>query len=742
MNIILAFDSVDKPYLSFLKSCVSGDCIVHLAPDMGYVAEIATKAAAKNSTRCLVASEALLKKLTADKAASLTNYQGSYFRQSGIEFVILAPLDHLAKVPEAKFLARRYISKFTDSKAWFQAPKFQWKILGSEETEKEFWDALSCSIACGVDIETIRDPLHIKCIAFSCYTKEHHSYTYVLPVDSMEAVLFMRAALDSPVPKAFQNGKYDIAYLLYYGCPVRNYLMDTANMHHSSYSELPKDLGMVSAFYLREGRYWKGLANTSDLHTYYEYNARDAYATVMSAISWLHCSPEWGYNNYLQEFPVVFPCILCEATGIKRDVEAMNVAAKEEEAKIAKLTDSLEVQTATPNFNSNSPPQVKALLSILGNKDIAEKSSDEKSLKKASLRHPLSQRVFGAILKLRKSRKLASTYLVHKEFNGRILYSLNPHGTDTSRLASKEHHFWTGLQIQNIPRGKSVKQTLVADPGFLLVECDLEQAESRDTGYAAGEEKLIAAVSGVQDFHSLNASAFFGIPYEKIYSDEAKKTLDKALRDLAKRVNHGANYCMGPDVLIDTMGEDKVIEAARMLGIKYTTLRDVAVYLLAQFHKTYPALEQVFYPAIVSEIRKTGKLVSKAVHLHRFQGVPHTRFCFGKPWENKLDKNSYVAHVAQSLNAQTLNRAFLSVFYDIALHQEHAKNFRLLAQIHDSILFQIRVGHSYLAQMVKERMEIPVRITDPKGITREFTVPAAIKAGKDGEGALRWSETE
>jgi hypothetical protein len=75
------------------------------------------------------------------------------------------------------------------------------------------------------------------------------------------------------------------------------------------------------------------------------------------------------------------------------------------------------------------------------------------------------------------------------------------------------------------------------------------------------------------------------------------------------------------------------------------------------------------------------------------------------------------------------------------------RNFKLLAQIHDSIFFQYRIGHEYLADMVKERMEVPVRIRDIKGIERSFTVPAALKLGKlDKDGSLirakYWSETE
>ena len=94
-----------------------------------------------------------------------------------------------------------------------------------------------------------------------------------------------------------------------------------------------------------------------------------------------------------------------------------------------------------------------------------------------------------------------------------------------------------------------------------------------------------------------------------------------------------------------------------------------------------------------------------------------------------------------------LNKAFLRVFYDIAMHPEHSKHFRLVGQIHDSIPFFYRHGHEYLCDMVKERMEIPVRIKDIKGVEREFTVPAALKVGKlnaAGElvRATYWDETE
>ena len=320
------------------------------------------------------------------------------------------------------------------------------------------------------------------------------------------------------------------------------------------------------------------------------------------------------------------------------------------------------------------------------------------------------------------------------------------------------------MQIQNIPRDDSVKCTLRADPDFLLAEVDLEQAESRDTAYISGDENLIDKVENSPDFHCANASAFFGIPFEELFDTATGKKLNKAIRDIAKNVNHGANYNMGPFILIETMGEENILKAKQLLGLpRFWSYMQVAEYLLEQFHKTYPDIKGVFYPGVIEEIGLSKKLSSRAWHHswngHIFddlvcvtnsyeeeiQSVPtHTRYCFGHPEANKQHLNSYISHPPQSLNAQTLNKAWLSVFHDIAMSPEHGPNFKLIAQIHDSILFQYRIGHEYLCEMVRERMEIPITIKGYDEVIRTFVVPAGIKNGTDESNniATYWSETE
>ena len=728
----------DAPYLHRLKSIVgTASVFISLTPITTWY-EAKSVAQKRNCTGIFSTSLPLLRRLSGEDSVSLDSYAGSFFLRDSIEVVFVSPLEQLVTVPYGAFLASRYISKLHSPSKWISWPEFSWS-LGSPQNISEIHSKFNSAYAIAIDIETTKTNLAITSISFTGVFLTPESaptfQTVVLEMDSMWAYTWAKIFCTLPSPKIFQNGKYDNSYLLRYGIPVTNWLFDTANAFHSWYAELPKDLGFLQAFFHREGRYWKAMAH-GDAMQRLEYNGRDTYATAIAFLGWLLEAPSWAKTNYLQEFPLNFPCLLAEMTGIKRDMEELKLAEKEAASAISSLSSSLDVMLGVQNFNTNSPKQMKDLLKILGCGDLP--SADETNLKKAAFRHPLNTRILEQVIAIRKQRKLLSTYLLEgKEHNGRILYSLNPHGTDTGRLASKEHHFWCGLQIQNIPRGISVKRTLVADDGFRIAECDLEQAESRDTAHIAGDESLIAAVSGDRDFHSVNASAFFGVPYSSIYCDETKKTLNTELRNLAKRVNHGANYNMGPDMLVETMGLKNIYRAAQLLGLpRFWLPRQIAEFLLACFHKTYLALRKTYYTGVISEIKTTKMLRSKAIHSSPFHVAGWTRYCFSDPEKSKTALNAYVAHAPQSLNAITLNKAFLSVFYRVAL--PNPTTFRLLAQIHDSILFLYKVGHEYHCQQVKEAMEIPIKITGYDGNTRIFTVPAAIKAND----AKRWSETE
>ena len=53
--------------------------------------------------------------------------------------------------------------------------------------------------------------------------------------------------------------------------------------------------------------------------------------------------------------------------------------------------------------------------------------------------------------------------------------------------------------------------------GFLLAEPDAEQADARGVAYLSGDIDLINTVESGLSYHGVNASKFFGIPYEEDY---------------------------------------------------------------------------------------------------------------------------------------------------------------------------------------------------------------------------------
>lgn len=741
----------DREYLGQLKSILgSASCFLWLKPATT-LTEVRLCCESRKVRGVLFSRQDLLLKLAGEERAKIDDYAGSLWHMHGIEWLCVFPLVRMIQQNYIPHLQRRFISKLTAPEEWQEVPSFRYTLV-TEVNAELVLSTLQRAILVGVDIETSQQPyIHIQCIAYTALLAgpdgSLYTQSFCLPIDSMWAVAWMRKYnWEVQAPKTLQNGKYDCAYLFYYNAPLYNWCFDTATMFHCWYAELPKDLGALAAYGIRSIQFWKNKGSTGNLADRYEYNALDTHWTLLVTVWWLGAAPEWARQNFLQEFPLLFPCHVCEMTGIKRDMKQLEIENAKAKAIIEGKYRSLRTMVGDERFNSNSPVQTKTLLKILGIKD--PDSSDEKHLKAAAYLHPLNARVLSLIIDIREARKLLSTYLgvgtndkgvsLSKEFRGRILSAFNPHGTDTGRLASREHHFWTGLQLQNIPvedgtEGKpSVKATLVADDGFALGECDLKQAESRDTGYIIGSETLIAAVTGTRDFHSVNASAFFGRAYETIFDDAKGKTKDKPLRNLSKRTNHGANYNMGPGVLVDTMGLEAIYEAKKLLQLKgYMTPRQIAEELLARFDKTYPELKGVYQPWLIKEVLVKRMLVG---------ATGWTRYCFGNPQKNKSDLNAYVAHCPQSLNAMKLNKGFMRVFYEIWL--PHHENFKLLAQIHDSIFFQFRKGHEYLAARVAECMQVPCTVTGLDGKTRTYTVPADVKVGVDGMGAHRWSETE
>ncbi len=94
------------------------------------------------------------------------------------------------------------------------------------------------------------------CVPFVDKRKPTRSY-WRTNADERKAWLFVKRILESPCPKLFQNGLYDIAFLWRaYGLKVINAEHDTMLLHHALQPEALKGLGYLGSIYTDEGP-WK-----------------------------------------------------------------------------------------------------------------------------------------------------------------------------------------------------------------------------------------------------------------------------------------------------------------------------------------------------------------------------------------------------------------------------------------------------------------------------------------------------
>ncbi len=663
------------------------------------------------------------------KRLTLDDYAGSCFdipaavigHTKDIPVLILNPLKNLVQTPEGQFLYKRYVSKLTDPARWFPQTQFTWEVWTPAKSA-DLLRLLTSAKILSVDIETYVGDVHrrIHCVGYCALLPDGSTHSVVVPFKDMLAHSFVRKVNACPVAKLFQNGLYDNLYFLRWNVPCANWLWDTQHLFHSWYSELPKRLDFITAFSVRTIRYWKDDSAGSE-YNMFEYNAKDCWATLMTFCALMVEMPTWARDNYLIEFPMVFPCLHVEADGLSLDKVAF-------ESGRAAATEALEKHKAQiaawlgDNFNPASSDQCKRLLKVLGMGDV--ESADAKAMNAAAAVHPLNERIISAILAYRKQAKLLSTYYVWEKFwNDRLYYKLNPAGTDTGRLASSESSFWCGLQIQNIPGGGGVKKYIVADSGWLLGENDYSQSEARCVGYLSGCMSLINLVESDKDFHKYNASAFFGVSYDKI---------DKPLRDLAKRVNHGSAYNMGASVLLDTMGPKKVAEAKRLLQLPGKwDLISVCKHLLATYEKTYPEVKKDWYDDTKRSISLHKKLVSP---------LGWTRWFFDDPMRSKPALNAAVAHAPQNLSVQIINRVFYAI-WQRTVYGDLVGKVRLKAQVHDSIVYcykeDAQIDGMSMPEVMHEAMKSPATIKDCKGVERVMLIPNDISAGKRAWGELK-----
>lgn len=698
------------------------------------LAQVVTDAKKMGIKQIVTTSNYILKKLIVQTKAttnasedeySVYKFAGSVFQYMDCEFLIVPPFVQL-RYPIDRFQFDFWFKKFYAPQEFHPDIPFTWE----EAQPSRFHDLLKIARSCefmAVDCETITKPLMANMWGFAMLIAKDgkpHIHSVVVHIDSMAKFDFARKMIRTEnAQKIMHNGHYDCSYALLMNMAPMNFLWDTYGLMHAFYAELPRNLGFTSSIFVRNYMYWKD-ERKGNFSEKLLYNAKDCYNTLMAFLGMMNTDAvkDWVTNNYKQTFRMLYPALNADCFGIKVDLEERAKQDQKYYDSLVKRREKIRAWLGIPYFNPSSPDQVSALYYMMSRGKI--KGSAKVETAKFRELGPIHNMLGKEIADFRKDVKALGTYFQFELLDDRLLYKFDPFGTATGRGSSQASDFWCGTQIQNQPG--YAKSMYVADEGWEDAEIDNSQSESRTTAYLAQEERLIETVETSPDFHCTNSSLFFGIPFEQLYDVKTKKKLNKEVRDLGKRVNHGANYNMEAGKMVETMGEKYLYEAARMLGWPpIFTAKMIASLLLRRFEKIYPRVRGAFQDEIAAEITKTGRLV-----------IPHfnwTRICLEWTTGTKEEINAYVAHKPQSASVLAVNEGYYES-WRLYQYEEYLKHgvprVRFQAQIHDSLKYQHRPGDDEVHQLISKAMAKPITFHG-----RTFVIPNDPKFG-----AKRWSD--
>jgi len=708
---------------------------------------------------------------------SLALCRGSVYIYKDIPCIVV---DDILKTFKIHYGAWILINDLKKIRRWMEGtqrnePRFNYTVCHSRDDIDTAVRFLMDCVFISIDIETTSD--FMSCVGYCGLHPDGTIFSYIIPLfnpckpgnahwqeaeDEVYAFKSMGQINANKACKIFQNGGYDNAYFIRYNIPASNYFLDPLHLWHCIYTESPKKINFIASIALDFCRYWKDEAkgDTKDkdktlrvpttewgLESYWRYNGLDCHNTLLAAkfILQMIVQPplDWALRNYNVEFRLtVGPALAMSMRGMKVDKQRQSAKSLKWMMEHKKNLKELRLMADDPDFNPESNPQVASLLyDVLGAPTITfgkfkgKRTVDQSVLKFIKLQHPLFAAYIDKLWEVKKpaanAAKYGGTSLLYR---GRFLYCLSAAGTETGRFNGKGHQFWVGTNPQNVP--KHARDMMVADPGYVLFEADYSQSDAWFVAFESEDPDYMRNISDDRDTHCVHAEHFFKRAYDDIYQGHLIKSEwvedpIKGVRQITKRVVHGANYQMAATTLYQTMGHEAVVAAAKALGFADAhswfasqLIKFCGTMLLAylQLYKRLP----LWFEESVQDAIKSGNTATCA--------FGRTRLFFGNMASDSAIQRKLSAYFGQGGTAGNINRTLNTVYYDTDLEQ---RGLMLLTQTHDSITGQVK--EEKMTPLLKEFLTIMEQPATIKG--RTFTVPVEAEVGYSwGKGMLGFND--
>jgi len=579
--------------------------------------------------------------------------------------------------------------------------EFQAILLDDEEKLFEVIDAIDKDAIVALDTETTgldwkKDQLVGYSFAINdkegYYVPFLHSYLGVGPQVSIESA---KKALHNLLTRKIvgHNLKFDLAFIykwleieaiaIHTDTMVLAWLVDSANrISLDVLAERFFNHDMISFKQtVKKGENFSSVA----LEDATNYAAEDAWITYKIYEHLLEVIKDRGGEMLLKEassleYPFIQTLIEMERQGIRLDDAFLENLKSTFKTQLDAL--SLQIhEDAGETFNINSTKQLGVILFEklelpVGKKTKTGYSTDEKVLSGLKGKHPIIEK----LLQYRELFKLYSTYvdplleLCLEDENHKIYTSFVQTGTATGRLSSKNPN------LQNIPTktemGKLIRDAFVASEGKTFIGIDYSQIELRLLAHYSQDKVLVDSFNAGKDIHLQTAIKLFG-------EEEAAQK-----RNIAKTVNFGLLYGMGPKKLGETLG----LSNKEAKGI------------IDNYFSSFPTVKS-FLSQIAEQSQETS-FVETLLGRRRwfdYKSAPAMMIA--------MYKREAVNTVFQGSAADLIKMAMNKIALMIKYENLPAK---MLLQIHDELIFEVDESHAQdLAKRFKETMETIHKLSIP-----------------------------
>ena len=387
------------------------------------------------------------------------------------------------------------------------------------------------------------------------------------------------------------------------------------------------------------------------------------------------------------ELPLVEVLADMEMRGIKVDREHLERLSEDLDKRMT-AAEKEAYALAGRHFNLNSTRDVATVLfDEIGLKPRKKTktgySTDISVLTELCAEHELPRK----ILDYRQTAKLKSGHVdqliafADRE-SDRIHACFHQTVTATGRLSSSDPN------LQNVPirgeLGTEIRKAFIpSHADWVLISADYSQIELRVVAHLSGDEGLLEAFRNDRDIHASTAAFIFKVDADKV---------SPAMRTVAKAVNFGIIYGMGPQALAKNTGLP-IEEAGRFLK---------------EHRQTYPGL-YAYIEESLGKARETGYVETVLGRKRFIPGMASTESA-GRSAAERMAVNTPV----QGSAADIIKIAMLDISKEMK-----TGNLRggIVVQVHDEILVDCPASEEgAFTDLIREKMsgaydlEVPLRV--------------------------------